>query len=318
VDRPERLRLRGLTLDLRRRVYVVGILNVTTDSFYAAARHPDLPRALQRAHEIAEEGADFVEVGGESARPGPAVPADEEIRRVVPVVERVRSEVGLPVVVETVKPEVAQEALEAGAVAVNDVSGLDRPEMAELCAEYGAALVVMHRRGPHKVRQVDPRYEDVFREVYTFLAERTARARQAGLPAESILVDPGFSFGKTPAHDVELLRRLDELLDLGYPVYLATSRKNYLRDILRLPPEELLEATAAAVVLGVERGARIVRTHDVRFTVRLVRTLEGLLGLVPVPDTTESFVRQLDPQPAPGSTDQPWPGGPGAGGGGGG
>jgi dihydropteroate synthase len=286
------LRLRDVALDLSRRVYVVGILNVTTDSFYAAARHPDLVAALERAHEIAAEGADLIEVGGESARPGPEVPADEEVRRVVPVVERVRSEVRLPVVVETVKPLVAREALEAGAVAVNDVSGLATTEMTEVAARYGAGLVVMHRRGPHKVRQVDPRYDDVFAEVYAFLAERTDLARRAGVGADRILVDPGFSFGKTPAHDVELLRRLGELLRLGYPVYLATSRKNYLRDILRLPPEELLEATAAAVVLGIERGARVVRTHDVRFAVRLARTLEGLLGLVPVPDTTESFVRQ--------------------------
>ncbi len=273
-------------------MYVVGVLNVTTDSFYAAARHPDLASAVRRAREMAEEGADLIEVGGESARPGPHVPEKEEIRRVVPVIERVRLELALPVVVETVKPGVARRALEAGAVAVNDVSGLARPETAEVAAEYGAGLVVMHRRGPHKVAQVDPRYEDVFREVYAFLQERTARARQAGVHADRILVDPGFSFGKTPAHDVELLRRLDELLTLGYPVYLATSRKNYLRDILRLPPEELLEATAAAVVLGIERGARVVRTHDVRFTARLARTLEGLLGMVPVPDTTESFVRQ--------------------------
>lgn len=292
MDHQGLLRLRDVVLDLRRRVYVVGVLNVTTDSFYAAARHPDLASAVRRAREIAEEGADLLEVGGESARPGPHVPEDEEIRRVVPVIERVRSELALPVVVETVKPGVARRALEAGAVAVNDVSGLAGPEMAEVAAEYGAGLVVMHRRGSHKVAQVDPRYDDVFREVYAFLQERTARARQAGVGADRILVDPGFSFGKTPAHDVELLRRLDELLTLGYPVYLATSRKNYLRDILRLPPEELLEATAAAVVLGIERGARVVRTHDVRFTVRLARTLEGLLGMVPVPDTTESFVRQ--------------------------
>lgn len=286
------LRLRDVTLDLHRRVHVVGILNVTTDSFYAAARHPDLAAAVERAYQIAEEGADLVEVGGESARPGPAVPPDEEVRRVVPLIERVRQELGLPVVVETVKPQVAREALEAGAVAINDVSGLPTPEMAEVAATYGAGLVVMHRRGAHKVRQVDPRYDDVFQEVYAYLADRTELARQAGLPADRILVDPGFSFGKTPAHDVQLLRRLNEFLRLGYPVYLATSRKNYLRDILRLPPEELLEATAAAVVLGIERGARVVRTHDVRFTVRLARTLEGLLGLVPVPDTTESFVRQ--------------------------
>ncbi len=289
---PGFLCLRDVALDLRRRVYVVGILNVTTDSFYAPARHPTLNAALERAHQIAAEGADLIEVGGESARPGPQVPADEEVRRVIPVVERIRTEVGLPVVVETVKPLVAREALEAGAVAVNDVSGLPTSEMAEVVARYGAGLVVMHRRGPHKVRQVDPRYEDVFAEVYAFLAERTDVARRAGVAADRILVDPGFSFGKTPAHDVQLLQRLADLLSLGYPVYLATSRKNYLRDILRLPPEELLEATAAAVVLGIERGARVVRTHDVRFTVRLARTLEALLGLAPVPDTTESFVSQ--------------------------
>lgn len=289
---PGFLRLRDVALDLRRRVYVVGILNVTTDSFYAPARHPTLSAALERAHQIAAEGADLIEVGGESARPGPEVPADEEVRRVIPVVERIRTEVGLPVVVETVKPLVAREALEAGAVAVNDVSGLPTSEMAEVVARYGAGLVVMHRRGPHKVRQVDPHYEDVFAEVYAFLAERTDVARRAGVAADRILVDPGFSFGKTPAHDVQLLQRLADLLSLGYPVYLATSRKNYLRDILRLPPEELLEATAAAVVLGIERGARVVRTHDVRFTVRLARTLEALLGLAPAPDTTESFVSQ--------------------------
>jgi len=272
------LRLRDCVLDLTRRIYVVGILNVTTDSFYAAARHPDPDEAVARAHEIAEEGADLIEVGGESARPGPTLPASEEIRRVVPVIIRIREAVGLPVVVETTKPEVAREALGAGAVAINDISGLVDLRMAELAAEYGAGLVVMHRRGPHKVPHPDRRYTDVVAEVRAFLARRVTLARSVGLPRDRILIDPGFSFDKEPHHDVALLLRLTELLDLGYPVYLATARKNYLRDLLGLAPEELLEATLVAVVLGIERGARVVRTHDVRATVRVARTMEALLG----------------------------------------
>ncbi|MCS7172856.1 MAG: dihydropteroate synthase [Armatimonadetes bacterium] len=273
------LRLRDVTLDLGRRIYVVGILNLTSDSFYARARHPELDDALTRAHEMAEEGADLLEVGGESARPGPPVPPSEEIRRVVPAIARIREEVRLPVIVETTKFEVAREALRAGAVAINDVSGLADPRLADLAAEFGAGLVIMHRRGLHKIPHPDLRYGDVVAEVRGFLARKAEFARSRGIPRDGILLDPGFSFDKQPHHDVTLLLRLPELLALGYPVYLATSRKNYLRDLLQLPPEELLEATAAAVVLGIERGARVIRTHDVRFMVRIARTMEALLDL---------------------------------------
>ncbi len=275
------LRLRDVVLDLGRRIYVVGILNLTSDSFYANARHPELDAALARAREMAEEGADLIEVGGESARPGPPLPAKEEIRRVVPAVLRIREEVGLPVIVETIKPEVAREVLSAGAVAINDVSGLADPRLAELAAEFGAGLVIMHRRGPHKVPHPDRQYGDVVAEVRSFLARKADLARSLGVGQDRILLDPGFSFDKRPHHDVALLLRLSELLDLGYPVYLATSRKNYLRDLLGLPPEELLEATMAAVVLGIERGARVVRAHDVRVMSRIARTMEALLGLRP-------------------------------------
>lgn len=275
------LRLRDVVLDLGRRVHVVGILNLTTDSFYARARHPELGAALDRAHEMAEEGADLIEVGGESARPGEPVPALEEIRRVVPAVVRLREEVGLPVIVETTKFEVALEALRAGAVAINDVSGLADPRLAELAGEFRAGLVIMHRRGPHKIPYPDLRYGDVVEEVRGFLARKADRARALGVSRDGILLDPGLSFDKQPRHDVALLLRLPELLELGYPVYLATSRKNYLRDLVGLAPEELLEATAAAVVLGIERGARVIRVHDVRFMVRIARTMEALLDLNP-------------------------------------
>ncbi|MDR5708608.1 MAG: dihydropteroate synthase [Armatimonadota bacterium] len=273
------LRLRDVVLDLGRRVYVVGVLNVTPDSFYVRARHPDPEAALARAHEMAREGADLIEVGGESARPGAPVSASTEIERVVPILLRIREEVKLPVIVETTKFEVAREALHAGAVAINDVSGLADPRLADLAAEFGAGLVILHRRGPHKVPHPDLRYGDVVAEVRGFLARKAEFACSRGVPRDGILLDPGFSFDKQPRHDVALLLRLPELLALGYPVYLATSRKNYLRDLVGLPPEELLEATAAAVVLGIERGARVIRTHDVRFMVRIARTMEALLGL---------------------------------------
>ncbi|MBM3451257.1 MAG: dihydropteroate synthase [Armatimonadetes bacterium] len=290
--RPSILRLGRFTLDLDRRVHVSGVLNVTADSFYAAARHLDPEAAVARAHQIVAQGADLLEVGGESARPGPDVPEAEEARRVVPLIRRLADAVRIPILVETVKPDVARAALDAGALGINDVSGLPTPEMARVAARGDAALVVMHRRGPHKIGVRNPTYDDVFAEVYAFLEERTKQAREVGVSADRLLIDPGFSFHKAPSHDVALLRRSNELLAIGYPIYLATSRKNYLRDILRLPPAELLEATAAAVVLGVERGARVVRTHDVQFTARLARTLEALLGLVDVPQTTESFVQQ--------------------------
>ncbi|MDR5684251.1 MAG: dihydropteroate synthase [Armatimonadota bacterium] len=272
---PSVLRLRDRALDLSR-VHVVGILNVTDDSFYAAARHPSPAAAVARAYEIASEGADLIEVGGESARPGPPVDESEELRRVVPLVERIVAEVGLPVVVETVKPVVACEAVAAGAVCINDVSGLRRPEVAEAAASAGAGLVIMHRRGPHKVPA--PTVEgDVVAEVCAFLREKAESARAIGVGPDRILIDPGFSFDKTPAQDAELLRRLAEVAGLGYPIYLATSRKNYLRDLLGLPAEQLLEATLAAVALAIERGARVVRAHDVRAVVRVARIVEAVL-----------------------------------------
>jgi dihydropteroate synthase len=274
---PSVLRLRNLALDLSR-VQIVGILNVTSDSFYAVARHADPAAALARAHEIASEGVDLIEVGGESARPGPEVEEREEIHRVAPLIERIGAEVGLPVIVETVKPAVAREAVAAGAVCINDVSGFAHTEMAEVAAATGAGLVIMHRRGRHK--HPGPTVQgDVVDEVRAFLLERSAAARSLGVGADQILIDPGFSFDKTPDQDAELLRRLDEVATLGYPIYLATSRKNYLRDLLGLPVEELLEETLAAVTLGIERGARIVRAHDVSPAVRVARTVEAVLGL---------------------------------------
>ena len=263
-------------LDLRRPL-IVGVLNATPDSFYDRGRHFGLCAALARADEMAAEGADLIEVGGETARPGPQVPIEEELRRVVPLVRALVERLPLPVAVDTYTPEVAERAVQAGAILINDISGLADMRMAEVAAESGAALVVMHIRGRPKVRQVDPHYHSVVDEVYAFLAERTDAARRAGVPAGRLVVDPGFSLGKAPQHDLEILGRLGEFRGLGYPIYLATSRKNYIRDLMALPVEELLAGTAAAIAYGLAQGAHLVRTHDVRFMARLVRMLSLIL-----------------------------------------
>ncbi|HEV2281505.1 MAG TPA: dihydropteroate synthase [bacterium] len=268
---PRVLRARGLTLDVAARPLVVGVLNATPDSFYDHGRYYDRDRAVARADELVAEGADLVEVGGETARPGPPVDIAEEQRRVVPLIGALAARLPVPLTVDTYKPEVARAAVDAGAVLINDISGLADPTMAEVAAATGAALVVMHIQGRPKVRQAAPRYDAVVDEVYAFLEERAARARSLGVPADRLVVDPGLSFGKTPHHDVEILRRLREFSRLGYPIYLATSRKNYIRDILGLPVGELLEGTLAAVAYGVAQGAQLVRTHDVKAVARVIR-----------------------------------------------
>ena len=265
------LRAGPLALDVAARPLIVGVLNATPDSFYDHGRYYDRDRALARAGELVAEGADLVEIGGETARPGPPVDIAEERRRVVPLIATLSGRLPVPLAVDTYKPEVARAAVEAGAVLINDISGLADPRMAEVAAATGAALVVMHIQGRPKVRQVAPHYASVADEVYAFLEERTGRARALGVPPDRLVVDPGFSFGKAPHHDVEILRRLGEFSRLGYPIYLATSRKNYIRDILALPPGDLLEGTLAAVAYGVAQGVHLVRTHDVRAIARVTR-----------------------------------------------
>lgn len=274
---PPVLQACGLTLDLRRPL-IVGILNATPDSFYDQGRYFDRSAALARADEMVAEGADLIEIGGETARPGtPFLDAEEERRRVVPLIEALAGRLSVPIGVDTYKPEVARRAVGAGAVMVNDISGLADLRMAGVAAAAGAALVVMHIQGKPKVRQPDPQYRSVVAEVRAFLEDRIAAARAAGVPRERIVVDPGFSFGKTVQHDLEVLRRLGEFRSLGYPIYLATSRKNYIRDLLGLPPEELLEGTAAAIAYGVAQGAQLVRTHDVRFMTRVVTMVRAIM-----------------------------------------
>ncbi|MFZ0342105.1 MAG: dihydropteroate synthase [Gaiellaceae bacterium] len=241
---------------------VMGVVNVTPDSFSDGGVHLDPDVAAVAARRMVEEGAAIVDVGGESTRPGSAgVSAEEELRRVVPVLERLGGDV--PISIDTSKAPVARAALERGAILVNDVTALrGDPELAQVVAGAGAYLCLMHMQGAPRTMQAEPRYADVVAEVASFLEERLAFAVAQDIPEERICLDPGIGFGKTVAHNLELVRRLDVLLALGRPVLVGFSRKSSLRRLTG--SDDLLGASVAAAVAAFERGATILRVHDVR------------------------------------------------------
>jgi dihydropteroate synthase len=274
-------RLGGREIDLARRGLVFGILNVTPDSFSDGGRWVDPEAAYAHGMKLVEEGADALDVGGESTRPGAeGVSAEEEIRRVRPVLERfARGAARVPISIDTSKPEVARVALDLGAGVVNDVTGLrlrdaaGRPELAKLAEAHGASVIVMHMQGAPRTMQHDPHYDDVVGEVRDYLQEA---ARASGLPRERIAIDPGVGFGKSLEHSLTLLRRTDELAALGYAVMIGVSRKSLFEKLLDLPVTERVEAGLAASLVAFERGARLFRTHEVKATVRALRTAEAL------------------------------------------
>lgn len=253
----------------RGRPSLMGILNVTPDSFSDGGRYDSLDRAVAHGMRLMEDGADLIDVGGESTRPGAdPVPLEEELGRVLPVVQAL-CERGVPVSVDTTKPEVAEAACERGACLVNDVSALGSPEMASVCARHRVTVCLMHRQGEPKTMQVGPSYEDVVAEVRNYLLDRAQRAEQMGIARDRIWIDPGFGFGKTTSHNLLLLARLEELVNLGYPLLAGVSRKSFLGQVLgsEHSPVEVPQrgaATLSAELLCVQKGARIIRTHDVR------------------------------------------------------
>ena len=274
------LDIRGRRFDLGPRTWLMGVVNVTPDSFSDGGLFLETDKAVARGLELAFEGADIIDVGGESTRPGSRpVPEDEEMERVVPVVRALRKKTEALLSVDTNKAAVARAALDAGADIVNDTSALRAdPAMAALVARSGAALVLMHMQGTPLTMQEAPHYADLLGEVGAFLAERMRAAAAAGIPAERLIVDPGIGFGKTYEHNLELLRRQEVFQALGRPVLVGVSRKAFLGVILDLPPTRRLEGTIAAAVLAVERGAHILRVHDVGPVARAVRTAEAILG----------------------------------------
>lgn len=247
-----------------RRTYLMGILNVTPDSFSDGGRFFDQTDAVLHAFQMIKDRVDIIDVGGESTRPGAEqISAEEEVRRVVPVISKIMQKSKAAVSVDTYKSEVATEALKAGASIVNDISGLHfDPKMADRIAEAGASVVIMHIKGTPKDMQSDPHYDNLVQEIYDYLAEAVEGARSKGI--KQIMIDPGIGFGKTAEHNLELINRLEEFRGIGVPILIGVSRKSFIGKILETPVEARLEGTAAAVTASILHGADIVRVHDVR------------------------------------------------------
>ncbi|MEW6410728.1 MAG: dihydropteroate synthase [Nitrospirota bacterium] len=257
----------------------MGVLNVTPDSFSDGGLYIDPSRAVERALEMEEEGADLIDIGGESSRPGSdPVSEEEEIKRVVPVIEKLSHRLKIPISVDTSKSRVAKIAVKAGASIINDISGLRLdPEMVHVVADSGIPVVIMHMKGTPKDMQVNPTYNNVVSEVIEFLKERIKVAIDEGVSKDKIIIDPGIGFGKTVEHNIVILRRLDEFKVLGRPILIGTSRKSFIGKILDLEVNERIEGTAATVAVAILKGAALIRAHDVKEMVRVARMTDAII-----------------------------------------
>ncbi|MBU1909107.1 MAG: dihydropteroate synthase [Verrucomicrobia bacterium] len=264
--------------ELGRRTLLMGVLNVTPDSFSDGGRFLDPKRAAEQARRMIAEGADLLDIGGESTRPGAApVPADEELHRVLPVIEAIRAGSDIPLSVDTRKAAVASRALEAGADIINDVSALTAdPGMPEVAARYRAGVILMHMQGAPPTMQASPQYEQVVQEVRDYLAARLEALAACGLARESMAVDPGIGFGKTLEHNVQLLARLETLTALGRPLILGVSRKSFLGRITGREVGDRLAGSLAAAAWAIARGAHVIRAHDIKETCDMVRVVDML------------------------------------------
>ncbi len=260
---------------------VMGILNVTPDSFSDGGRYDRPDAAIERALQMVEEGASIIDVGGESSRPGsPRVSAEEELRRIMPVIKGIREVSDIPLSVDTYKPEVAEKALNAGADIINDIYGLRKDGMAELIAEHGAGVIIMHMKGDPDNMQKNPEYDDVISEIIAFLDLQAEKAIEAGISPESIAIDPGIGFGKTLEHNLRIIRELRAFRSLGFPVLLGASRKSFIGMSLDLPVQDRKEPSVAVACMGLQRGASIFRVHDVKETFRALR----MVKFIEIPD----------------------------------
>jgi len=265
-------------LDFSAGPLVMGVLNVTPDSFSDGGRYLDPDAAVAHGIEMAEQGAAMLDIGPESSRPGSArVPADEQIRRAIPVIERLVRRVNVPISIDTYRPDVAAAALDAGAAIVNDITALADEALLHLVADRGACVVLMHMQGTPETMQRDPHYENVTQEVLDFLLDRARRARDAGIPPERIWLDPGIGFGKTTRHNLRLLRDLDRFAEAGYRILVGPSRKRFIGDITgRTDPADRVLGTAAAVAHCAAHGVAIVRVHDVAAAVDVVKIIRAI------------------------------------------
>ncbi|WP_264741093.1 dihydropteroate synthase [Cytobacillus firmus] len=260
-------------LDYEKKTIVMGILNATPDSFSDGGKYSHQDLAVKHALEMVENGADIIDVGGESTRPGfDPVPADEELKRVLPVIEAISKEVNVPISIDTYKAEVAKQAIEAGAHIINDVWGAKAdPQMSSVAAETGAPIILMHNRK-------DMEYTSFFRDVMNDLYESITLVKSAGVKDENIILDPGIGFAKDLNYNLQMMRDLDKLVAIGYPVLLGTSKKRMIGTILDLPVEERTEGTGATVCYGIQKGCQMIRIHDVKEMSRMAKMMDALMG----------------------------------------
>ena len=265
-------------LDARRRTLLMGVINVTPDSFYDGGKRLDPDTAVADGLELVEAGADMIDVGGESTRPGAkTVSLDEEMQRVLPVIRGLRRNVNTPISIDTYKAQVAKAALLEGADVVNDISALRfDPQMALLVAAEKVPIVLMHMQGTPQTMQAEPRYQNVLREVRDFLTARVRFAIEAGVERENVIIDPGIGFGKTLDHNLTLLAGLETFASVGQPLLVGASRKTFIGKLLGLEPQERLEGSLAAAIAAVFGGAHILRVHDVKETRRAIRVADAI------------------------------------------
>lgn len=266
----------GKSLDLSRAA-IMGVINITPDSFSDGGRFFNYDDACWQARTMLDDGADIIDIGGESTRPGAKpVPLVQELDRVIPVIEHIAGEMDCIISVDTSKPEVMRAAVSAGAGLINDVCALGADGAIQAAAQTGVPVCLMHMQGSPRTMQANPCYDDVVEEVRTFLLERAAACEAAGISKNRIIIDPGFGFGKTVAHNVALLNHLDDLCTSGYPVLAGLSRKAMIGALLGLPVDERMAASLALAITAVQKGARIIRSHDVRHTRDAIRMIEAL------------------------------------------
>jgi dihydropteroate synthase len=255
----------------------MGILNVSPDSFSDGGKFTDVEKAVDHAMRMTDEGADFIAIGGESTRPGAeSITIEEEIRRVIPVIQKLAEKCPVPISIDTYKPQVAEKALEAGAVIVNDITGLHGDALvAQVTSLHDASIILMHMKGTPKSMQDNPMYADTMGEILHFLGEGITTAKNAGI--KQIIVDPGIGFGKLLQHNLEIFREMRELRQFGYPVLIGPSRKSFIGKITGAPPDQRMEGTAAAVAVSIMNGANIIRVHDVKQMKQVAQVTDAIV-----------------------------------------
>jgi dihydropteroate synthase len=272
------LKWRNYAFDLSRRTHIMGILNVTPDSFSDGGQFFDTQKAIEHGLAMARDGADIIDIGGESTRPySEAVSTGEEMDRVIPVIQALAREIKIPISIDTLKAEVAQEALRLGASMINDVSALRRDsELISVAAKAGVPVILMHMKGTPEDMQRDPNYEDLIPEIYGFLEEAINRAVHGGIQKERVIVDPGIGFGKTFDHNLQIIRELGRFLPLGQPILLGSSRKAFIGHILKNKAHERDVGSMATIAAGILNGAHIVRVHNVRMAVETATIIDAI------------------------------------------